>query len=342
MANFVAAQKRLFNLATSYKQSFHLYSLWLILMFALSTPVYATSDQPIGLIFTAEAEQFEEVVSGIVGDLEEDLTFKIVTVNNDTTVSDIGKHIKAIQPSVIVLVENRSVSLYQKYQSMNPNADYPPSVSVAALFVDRYLKKLKNATAIRYEIPAVTSIVNMRSVLGKEIKKVGVVHREWMKPIINQNKLYCQSEDISLVSVSIPNNHKKLDSKLKSGIDELDKADVDAIWVLNDNVLLQGKMLGKAWIPKMKKLNIPVIVGVDVFLRTELNFGSFAIVPDHYNLGVQAASIIGEIMEDEWQIGDRDIEQPVSVKKIINTKVLNNKKIKYQEDKLGMMDKVIR
>ena len=309
-------------------------------MVIMAAPAFAEDD--IGLIFTSKGEAFDKVVAGVIDDLEEDLSFETVVLNKNSSIGDIDKSIKKYKPKVIVLIENNSLKLYGKYQKAHPKQSYPPSVAVAALFVDRFLTNVKNATGIRYEIPAVTSIVNMRSVISTPIKKVGVVHRAWMKSLIEENAKYCRAEGIELVSISIPNKDKKLENKLKSGLKSLISDDVDAIWVLNDNALLNGKMIRAAWLPTISKAKLPVIVGIKPMLSTKLNFGSFAIVPDHYALGVQAASIIGEIMEEDWEVGDRDIEQPVSVKKIVNTSVLNKKKVKYYEDKLSTMDKVVQ
>ena len=310
-----------------------------LLLLALPTASFA---EDTALILTAQGKAFSEVVNGISGDLEEELNFETYIIGKGSKVSEIEAQIKKHKPKIIILVENNSIKLYEKYQKANPGVDFPPSVAVAALFVDRFIAKLKNATGIRYEIPAVTSIVNMRSVLSGKIKKVGVVHRKWMTKLIEENAKYCRSEGIELVSIAIPNKDSKLDKKLKSGLKSLLNQKVDAIWVLNDNVLLNRKMIGNAWLPVIGKARLPVIVGIKPMLSTKLNFGSFAVVPDHYALGVQAASIIGEIMDEDWEIGDRDIEQPVSVKKVVNVTVLNNKKVKYREDRLSAMDEVVQ
>ena len=302
----------------------------------------AQDDLDTALVLTAQGQAFSEVVSGISGDLEEDLNFEVYVIGKGSKVSEIATQIDKHKPKVIILVENSAINLYAKYQKANPKKQFPPSVAVAALFVDRFIAKLKNATGIRYEIPAVTSIVNMRSVLSKKVKKVGVVHRKWMSSLIAENAKYCASEGIELISIEIPNSDKKLDKKLKTGLKSLISDKVDAIWVLNDNALLNGKMIRSAWLPTVSKAKLPVIVGIKPMLSTKLNFGSFAIVPDHYALGVQAASLIAEIMEEDWEIGDRDIEQPVSVKKVVNITVLNNKKVKYREDQLSAMDEIVQ
>jgi hypothetical protein len=313
-----------------------------LLMLMMPFASLAEDGLDTALVLTAQGQAFSEVVSGISGDLEEDLNFEVYVIGKGSKVSEIQAQINKHKPKIIILVENSAINLYAKYQKANPNISFPPSVAVAALFVDRFISKLKNATGIRYEIPAVTSIVNMRSVLSKKIKRVGVVHRKWMSSLIEENAKYCASEGIELVAIEIPNKGKKLHKKLKSGLKSLVSKKVDAIWVLNDNVLLNGNMIRAAWLPTIGKAKLPVIVGIKPMLSTKLNFGSFAIVPDHYALGVQAASIIGEIMDENWEIGDRDIEQPVSVKKVVNVTVLNNKKVKYIEDRLSAMDEIVQ
>jgi ABC-type uncharacterized transport system substrate-binding protein len=322
-------------------------SYWRRLMIAalvlLTMPMVSFAEDT-ALVLMAQGQAFSEVVQGIEGDLEEeDLAFVTYIIDKGTKISEIDQQIKKHKPKIIILIENKSINLYAKYQKAHPDRNFPPSVAVAALFVDRFIAKLKNATGIRYEIPAVTSIVNMRSVLSGKIKKVGVVHRKWMTKLIKENAEYCRSEGIELVSVVLPNKDKKnMGKKLNDGLKSLIKQNIDALWVLNDNALLNGKLIRSAWLPTIGKAKLPVIVGIKPMLSTKLNFGSFAIVPDHYALGVQAASIIGEIMEEDWEIGDRDIEQPVSVIKVVNVTVLNNKKVKYREDQLSGMDEVIQ
>ena len=49
----------------------------------------------------------------------------------------------------------------------------------------------------------------------------------------------------------------------------------------------------------------------------KFRFGSFAVLPDHTALGVQAANILFELQENEWQVGDKELEEPVAVEKVL-------------------------
>ena len=134
---------------------------------------------------------------------------------------------------------------------------------------------------------------------------------------------------------------QKVPLKIKTGLATLLKKGIDALWVVNDNGLLNQNSLIKGWIPSIKKANIPVIVGVKRLISTKFNFGSFAIVPDHNALGAQGANLIAEIMASHWLIGDRKIEQPLSVEKMVNLDIFAKKGIKVRRDELNRLDKII-
>ncbi|MCO7223729.1 ABC transporter substrate binding protein [Pleionea sp. CnH1-48] len=292
------------------------------------------------LVIRGASSAFEEVVNGMNDDLEGEVTLHEIIVTKKSSQKEIVKAFKQHNPDIVILVGNKAVNLYGQFQNKNPKDSYPPAIAMAALFVDKFVGKLKNATAIRYEIPAVTSVVAMRSILGKPVKKVGVVYREWMEDIIKENQRYCKTEGIELVGIKLPNKSGKVDSKVRDALKSLSN-DVDALWILNDNALLTRDALLKAWLPSRGKSKLPAIVGIRQFM-TKIPLGSFAIVPDNYGLGAQAAGMIFDAMDNDWELEETDVQQPVSVKKFINVATLSKKSIGYRTDKLSQVDEVVK
>ena len=305
----------------------------------LSLPIQATFANN-ALIIRGKSANFEEVMRGMNDDLEGEVTLNELLVIKGTSVTDIENKFKQSPPDLVILMGNKAVNLYAKFQAKNPKNEYPPAIAMAALFIDKFVVKLKNATAIRYEIPAVTSAVVMRTVLGKPIKKLGVVYREWMQDIIEENRRFCEAEGIELVGVKLPNKAKKMEDEVEKALKQLDN-EVDALWILNDNSLLTGKSIGQAWLPLRAKSKIPAIVGIKLFM-TKFPLGSFAIVPDNYGLGAQAAGMIFELIENDFVLENTDIQQPVSVKKFVNVKSLDSKGVSYQSSKLSQVDEIIK
>jgi putative ABC transport system substrate-binding protein len=48
--------------------------------------------------------------------------------------------------------------------------------------------------------------------------------------------------------------------------------------------------------------------------------GALAVVPDHEALGLQAANLIFDLADNDWKITKRTIEQPLSVKTVVDLK----------------------
>lgn len=292
------------------------------------------------LIIRGKTDVFEEILSGLQDDLDNEVTITELIINKKTTAKDIFKMMKKQPPNIVILMGNKSVNLYAAYQNQYKNENFPPAIAMGALFIDEFFPQLQNAMAIRFEIPAVTSAVAMRSIVSHSVKKIGVIYREWMSDIIEENKRYCLAEGIELVGIKLPNKMNNVSKHINLALEQLSK-EVDAIWVLNDNGLLTQDAIVNAWLPQRKKSPLPAIVGIKHFI-TKIPLGSFAIVPDNYGLGAQAAGIIFDIKDNNWHIEHATVQQPFSIKKFINKVTLKNKGIKYQANMLNLVDEVIQ
>ena len=322
-----------------------IFNRWPVLMLFcvwLLSPASSYAQEFKSLVFRPQGEVFDQLMSGLNDDIGEDVLFTELFVDKAYSSSAMQKALEEHKPNVIVVVGNQAVNVYKKFQAENEGKAFPPSIAVGALFVDRVLTNVKNTTGVRYEVPAVTSAVNLRQLLKTSVKKVGVVHREWMSAYIADNRRFLQQEGIELLSVTLPNTPKDLAKDVARGIKQLTAQDVDAIWVISDNALLKREALLKSWIPQLTKTKLPVIVGVETLLQTKFSLGNFGVLPDHYGLGLQVASIVGDLLDDDWDLGGREIEQPVSVKKIVNLRLWEKQGIKFDDSALAQLDRVIK
>ncbi len=293
------------------------------------------------LVFTTYGEKFAQTYQGIKDDLGDD--FKIIKkiIEPETSIPNIKNHIDNINPRLIVLIGNTAARLYTNYQKQYSQRTFPPSMVMSALYVDRILKQMQNTQGIRHEIPAVTSLSSIRSLVKQPIKRVGVLYRKWMYNYIQLNSYFCQQEGIELVTVEIPNriSVKKLNYHLK----HLLKRNLDALWVVNDNTLIKSQLIQNVWLPNIKQFNKPVIVGVEGLISTSLNFGLFSVVPDQYALGIQGAGLIGDILDEGIkQLKQRKVYEPISVKKSLNLNLMQKHNIPVKQAKLETLDELIR
>ncbi|MEM9100850.1 MAG: hypothetical protein AAGB12_00895 [Pseudomonadota bacterium] len=315
-------------------------STWLFLATLMTFSFNSRADTI--LLVHDKGEAFSDVKNGFIDEIDGEFTIESLEVTKSTSSDAISKSTKKINPKLIVLAGNTAVKFYADYQKSQGSDNIPASLVVAALFADKLVGNLKNATAIRYEIPAVTSMVNLRSISSGSMQKIGVIYREWMKDLIKKNKDFLAQEGFQLVTVSLDNKTSKPEKDIKKAIKNLKKEKIDALWIINDNTLLNGNTLKKAWIPGLKNTKFSVVVNAETLISTKFKFGNFAVYPDHYGLGIQVANAVFDIADSDWSIDDRDIEEPLSVKKALNVKLTEKKGIELKSTALSTVDKVVK
>ncbi len=326
---------------------FRLFPLSAILLFCLlfcpgavtSAPVYAK--EPI-LVIRTEGKDFEQAVRGIRQETEDDFSLNEMIVSRSSAAGEITGKIKEVSPGIVVLMDNISISLYRKYQAELPASASPvPCVALMSSFMDIALKGIKNAAGIFYEVPLVTGVVNLRTIMPDvRFRKVGVIYRDLMAASVKTNQTYCGKEQIGLTAYQIPGGGD-IASEIKKGLELLDKKDkIDALWILNDSAMVNSGLLRDVWIPFAAEFEKPIIVGVEVLVQPEFRFGTFAVIPDHVELGVQAADMIYNIRKNSWKAGENEIRQPRSVYKIINMEQAQ-RLFRIDKEKLNNVDKIL-
>lgn len=287
-------------------------------------------------------KDFIETLNGVKQNLGDDVQLANVSLEKKTEWPQIRDKVNKMSPKLFLLMDNQSVNIYKQYIAESQKKGVQPvkAVALMALQLDKISEGM-TLSGISYEIPVVTSVVNLRAVSSKPVKKIGVIYRKSWSDFVKVNAEFCKMEKAELIGFSIDDNESNPTKAIQKGIKQLisDKK-VDAIWILNDNALLNNQTISKAWIPGLAKVKIPVIVGVEVLVQTKFNLGSFAVLPDHTGLGGQVADMIFDIKDNDWVIEDRQIDQPLSVIKVLNS-TLARKKGFLKEEGLKTVDKEV-
>ena len=295
------------------------------------------------LVVRLSGKSFDEVVRGMTDDFEGSFSVSQMYLNERSMPQDIERKIAIVKPRIVVLMDNKAINLYRKYQSQQKDTAVSrliPSVSLMGVLVDKAIIGMQNSTGICYEVPIVTSAINLQSVLKTELRTVGVIHRDFMTDFIAQSSLYCKKEHIAIAPYLIDSKELDVAAAVSRGLKKL-KAEqkINALWIPNDNILLKPDILRDAWIPFVSENRIPVIVGVDVLVDPQLDFGTFAVLPDHMALGSQAAQMIEKIRSNNWHADSLVVEPPLSIYKVINFRQARDK-FKVTEKQLQNVDKI--
>jgi putative ABC transport system substrate-binding protein len=280
------------------------------------------------LIAMPTSINFTEVRKSLVSEVQKNFNIHTLAVGPETKVADLAAAIQTTKPVCIVLMNNATMGLYRQYQATHPTAATPPAVLLMASFVEEVQSHLKRATGIAYEVPGVTAFVNLRSVMNAPINRVGVIYRPPFRKFVEHQKSLAAKEHVEIVAVSVPNDVTA--AGLRDAIHGLAdggkvggqaSGKVDAIWMLNDNGLVRDEeFVDDAWRVELSDAKLPLIVGVANFVDPSSPLGTLAVVPDHEALGLQAANLIFDLSENDWQVESHPVELPLSVKTVVDVK----------------------
>lgn len=301
----------------------------------------STANADTVLVVRPQSEHFKMIFQGLVETLEDEVVLVDQQITGASTADEVAKWLAHHNSSAIVLMDNAAVRSYARFQAKFPDRKFPPSIVVGTLFASMVIDNLKQSTGILYEIPAVTAIVDLRQLLKRPLKRVGVIYREAHKENFELQKRFCDRENIELYGYAVANDisTRGLNRRLK----KLLKSDLDALWIMNDGDMLSKGLITGAWIPRLRKSKIPIVVGIKSLIKTRFKFGDYAIYPDHYELGVQAAGLVFDLMDNDWELlGSAAPQQPISIKKYMNVIRFDDKGIDYNADKLLEFDDLIQ
>jgi hypothetical protein len=261
--------------------------------------------------------QTKEIWTSLVTDLSAEFNVVTIPAEVHTSVDSLSDQLAAANPVCIVAMDNRTVRLYRDLQQARPDWRFPPAVILMTSFLDQVIGTLRDATGIAYEVPVVTSFVTVREIAKKPVRKIGVVYRRAFANVVAAQAQLAAIEKLTIVAVEVDDTPSPID------VDDalymlLHERDVDALWVLNDNSLLTADALSESWLPRLHENPVPVVVGVSALVHPEVQFGTFAVLPDHERLGAQAANIVFELADNHWQLQDRSVELPLSVRTVVD------------------------
>lgn len=289
------------------------------------------------LILSPKGDLFETAKNGLVNELRDMFVISTMEVSEATTIDDIHKKFTAASPGGVVLIGNYSIRIYAKHACEHKEeVSGIPVVAILALDVKRAVSGLENVRCIAYETPMVTALVNFRRIIDKPVRSVGVIYRKAFEEFVAKHTGYCKKEKITVKSILINDDASSHRKEISKALKRLVKKErVEAFWVPNDNILLTPELLEKVWLPLFTAYNVPVIVGVESLVKPELNFGTYAVIPDPVAMGEQAAGLIVDLMDEGREFPAAIVYPAISMYSVLNLKkaalIADVNKIKVNE-----------
>lgn len=291
------------------------------------------------LVCMPDTPQTLDVWRGLSDELASDFEVISVVVEYRTDQRLVAEAIRRHAPRALVLMNNPTTAAYRTYLAESTVARRLPAVVVMTSFIDQGSLSRLGATGISYEVPLITAVTNLRRVLAAPVDRVGVVYRRPLSYFVHQQRELARRERVRVVDVEVSPNPNE--SELKWALREA-KQGADALWVLDDDRLLSPHLITRGWIPALNARPWrPAIVGAGSLLTEKQSLGVLAVVPDHAALGVQAASMVYDIAENEWTMPPgMSIQLPLSTTTTVDLR-LARERFELRPDALAQIDRAI-
>lgn len=294
-----------------------------------------------GIILVAmpDTHQTREVWAGLCDELGKDYRLVAVHVDGAAGAANIGEGLRRHRPAGLVLMNNPTVAAYRSLRSSAGASRFPPAVIVMTSFLDGAPLQVLDATGISYEVPLITVVTNLRKLIASPIERVGVIRRGPQRGFVDRQRALARREQISVVEQEVSASPNA--SELKWALRRM-KDGVDAIWILNDDNLLAPRLIADGWLPGLSERPFrPAIVGAASLVSPAQSFGTFAVLPDHAALGVQAASLVFDIADNGWAVGaDAQVQLPLSTTTTVDLTQVRERFV-LREDALRQVDHIL-
>jgi ABC-type uncharacterized transport system substrate-binding protein len=290
-------------------------------------------------VLMPDNQHTRQVWTGLSDELAAELQLIAVLIESRSDTASIAEAIARHRPSALVLINNPTVAAYREYQRQTSLASYPPAVIVMTSLLEQKGHGILNATGIRYEVPLVTVVTNLRSLLERPVSRVGVIRRSAFAGLVEFESGLAKRENVSVVSHVVSSGPNA--SEIKAALRAI-KREADALWVLNDDRLLTRALLGEGWVAGLEEHpTIPTIVGARSLVAAGGSFGDFAVLPDHTALGTQAAGMLFDARDNGWAFENTDVQLPVSTTTVMDFLKASDS-FALRQDALSRVDVVLK
>ena len=305
----------------------------------LTMPTFLLAGETV-MVYRVDQPSFTEAYKGIADELRE--KYKVIDESIDDKMSlsydDFKSRVLASHPNVLVVMENRLVNhAAQLAVDVDPQVQAIKIVVSMGINLKKAIKGIPKMCGIGYEVAPFSIISNLNQVIEKPARSVLIIYRKSVfQDYVTDAIRQLERAGIKVIAVDAELSGVEsgdIESFIKKNLSDLSKKDeVDAILVMGDNGLVNKKTM-PLWIKASQKVNKPFVTGIDQLVNKKMDFCAFATSPNHYEMGVQIAQLVSQILEDGANVDALGVEYPVRTHDKIDKDKLKKLKIKLRNDR---------
>lgn len=298
--------------------------------------------QPIKVLFVrTEGERFEEVTKAMTKEMQGAYETSEMILKKDSKFEDFKSTLQARAPSLVILLENKSVEFALKYNAGVDPAKRLRGVALLSLNLRQRLKGIHEISGIAYEPSPFLLVTQFRYIAENPVKKVIVFFRKSLfQAQIEETAKQLKGEGIILKAIDVEQKGRSkeeilsfLQENVPKVIKEAGKDEV--MWIELDSAIINQAAFDRVWSPVVKQSKIPFISSAENLAETSMHFCTFAVAPSIPDLASQAMQHIDGILKDHQSPDSFGVEQALSVNKIFNKTRANEIQLKFLDSRLS-------
>lgn len=294
------------------------------------------------LVLRPDGSEYSKAEHGLRSELSS-YEYHTLISSSTSEQKQLRKKIDSIAPDFIVVMENHNLNRLIDLSLNGMDFSQHPVFSILSLNLKSTIKNQSHFYGIEVEVPAYTLITQFRKVSHSTVSKIGVFHQKELSFRIQEAKKTLKQEEINLVSYCLdcktPISNRLLLQMLKNEYREMIFEDeIDAIWMIEDNLSLNQTTLEHFWTRIVKNSSIPILTPFTSYTNPTINLGHFSAQAKYYELGTQVGLQI-EMYADEGKL-DTQTEPPISVNTSINLPKLENIHWKIKKKKVERVKQI--
>ncbi len=249
-------------------------------------------------------------------------------LTQQTTYTQFLQHVQEQKPEALVLFDNKALELVRQLRSeKDPVLARIPAFATMALNLRESARDIPHVAGIIYEVPAFTILTQFRAISGMSLENVLVFYRKSrFEDTIREATLQLEREGIHLIALNVEEAGTSEEAVDKFIADHLERKwqqkDLQAVWILLDNIILARSNFKSIWLSKAKSLGIPFVCGMQPYVSNEIKLCAFASYPEYKDLGVQLGDQILDYFEEGKRPEDIGLEHIVSTRQALNVSLM--------------------
>lgn len=278
------------------------------------------------LVVRPDGFEYSQAEQGLRSELSS-YKYHTLVSSNFHSQKQLHNAIDSVSPDFIVVMDNHNLNKLIELSTKEVDFSQHPVFSILSLNLKNEIQNRPHFYGIEVEVPAYTLFTQFRKVSQSTVSKIGVFHQKELSARITEAQKALKQEEIDLVSFCLdcktPLSNRVLLQTLKKEYREMIFTDeIDAIWMIEDNLSLNQTTLEHFWTRTVKNSSIPILTPFTSYTNPDINLGHFSAQAKYYELGTQVGLQI-ELYTEEGKL-DTQTEPPISVNTSINLPKLEN------------------